>query len=44
MSGTQTKRGYLPPFLCRFTRNALQQTAAAKAGQGSRDRMEARSS
>ena len=34
----------LPPFLRRFAKNGSQQTTAAKAGQGSRDRMEARSS
>ena len=32
----------LPPFLRRFAKNGSQQTTAAKAGQGSRDRMEAR--
>ena len=33
----------LPPFLRRFTKNGSQHTAAAKAGQNSRDRMGARS-
>ena len=32
----------LPPFLRRFAKNGSQQTTAAKAGQGSRDRMDAR--
>ena len=32
----------LPPFLRRFAKNGSQKTAAAKAGQNSRDRMEVR--
>ena len=33
----------LPPFLRRFAKNGSQQTAAAKAGRNSRDRLEVRS-
>ena len=33
----------LPPFLRRFAKNGSQQTAAAKAGKSSRDRLEVRS-
>ena len=33
----------LPPFLRRFAKNGSQKTAAAKAGQSSRDRLEVRS-